>query len=421
MFGAEKADQLTWAAIWSACKEEVSRKHGIQPGSEAFYEAVTSLFEEVIYKTQVVDSVLTKNEFLRSKGFFARATGSFMSEPTTTASMLADAFDKYRMDLQRKDFTPRQAWEKNWRNIGRTAYVYTVSAVILAAVQAVADGLRDDDKYEKYADKWQEAFIGNVIDELAPFNKLPIISDVYELSKELLRAVGVDTYGNSPTSVLMQWYDSLVKGTEIIYKKITGDENNRYTWYGGAYKLLQAVSGMTGLPMAAATREIVTAWNNTVGKMVPSYLVRTYEQDPKLEIKYSFQDGYLTELEAQNALIRDAGFTAEEAEQKVSVMAFRKAYPEYADEKLFSETSVQKYLEYCKPNGIEPGICFDILAFNKNATADVDKKGNPISESKKKKVLAYIHAQNLTRSQKDAIYKMFGYSANELKKDAPWH
>ena len=421
MFGAEKADQLTWAAIWSACKEEVSRKHGIQPGSEAFYEAVTSLFEEVIYKTQVVDSVLTKNEFLRSKGFFARATGSFMSEPTTTASMLADAFDKYRMDLQRKDFTPRQAWEKNWRNIGRTAYVYTVSAVILAAVQAVADGLRDDDKYEKYADKWQEAFIGNVIDELAPFNKLPIISDVYELSKELLRAVGVDTYGNSPTSVLMQWYDSLVKGTEIIYKKITGDENNRYTWYGGAYKLLQAVSGMTGLPMAAATREIVTAWNNTVGKMVPSYLVRTYEQDPKLEIKYSFQDGYLTELEAQNALIRDAGFTAEEAEQKVSVMALRKAYPEYADEQLFSEASVQKYLEYCKPNGIEPGICFDILAFNKNAEADVDKNGKAIPGSKKKKVLAYIHKQNLTRSQKDAIYKMFGYSANELKKDAPWH
>lgn len=420
MWGAEKADQLTWAAIWSACKEEVSRKRGIQPGSEAFYEAVSSLFEEVVYKTQVVDSVLTKNEFLRSKGFFARATGSFMSEPTTTASMLADAFDKYRMDLQKKGATPREAWEKNWRNIGRTAYVYGVGAVILAAVQAVADGFRDDDKYEKYGDKWQEAFIGNFIDELMPFNKLPIISDVYDLAKELLRVVGVDTYGNPPASVFMQWYDSLVKGTEIIYKKITGNENNKYTWYGGAYKLLQAVSGMTGLPMAAATREIVTIWNNTVGQMVPSYLIRSYEQKPELEIKYSFQDGYLTELEAQNALVRDAGFTAEEAAQKVSVMAFRKAYPEYADEKLFSETSVQKYLEYGKPNGIDPGICFDILSFGNAASADVDKKGNPISGSKKKKILAYIHKQNLTRAQKDAIYKMFGYSADTLK-ETPWH
>ena len=154
--------------------------------------------------------------------------------------------------------------------------------------------------------------------------------------------------------------------------------------------------------------------------MVPSYLIRSYEQKPELEIKYSFQDGYLTELEAQNALVRDAGFTAEEAAQKVSVMAFRKAYPEYADEKLFDEGHIQKYLEYGKPNGIDPGICFDILSFSKNAEADVDKKGNPISGSKKKKILAYIHRQNLTRAQKDAIYKMFGYSADKLK-DAPWH
>lgn len=166
MIGAEKADQLTWAAMWSACKEEVQRRHGIRPGDEHFFEAVSSLFEEVVYKTQVVDSVLTKNEYLRSKGFFARATGSFMSEPTTTASMLADAFDKYRMDLRKKGSTRRDAWEKNWRNIGRTAYVYGVGVIILAAVQAVADAFRDDDEYEKYGDKWMEAFIGDFFDEL---------------------------------------------------------------------------------------------------------------------------------------------------------------------------------------------------------------------------------------------------------------
>jgi hypothetical protein len=62
MWGAEKADELTWAAIWSACKEEVTKKQELHPGDRGFYEAVTSLFEDVIYKTQVVDSILTKNE-----------------------------------------------------------------------------------------------------------------------------------------------------------------------------------------------------------------------------------------------------------------------------------------------------------------------------------------------------------------------
>ncbi len=420
IWGAEKADQLTWAAMWSACKEEVQRKRGIHPGSESFYEAVSSLFEEVVYKTQVVDSVLTKNAFLRSKGFFARATGSFMSEPTTTASMLVDAFDKYRMDLHRKHTSARYAWENNWRNIGRTVYVYGLGALILAAVQAVADAFRDDDKYEKYADKWMEAFIGNFIDELMPFNKLPIVSDVYDLSKELLRVVGVDTYGNPPASVYMQWYDSLVKGTDIIYKKITKNENNKYTWFGGAFKLLQAVAGMTGLPIAAATREIVTIWNNTVGQMVPSYLIRSYEQKPETETKYSFMDGYMTELEARNALVRDAGLSEEEAAQKAAVMAFRREYPEYADA-MFSESSIRKYLDFCKPRGIAPGVCFDVIAYNNEATADKDENGNAIPGSKKKKVLDYINRQNLTSIQKDTLYNMFGWSSDTLKEDAPWH
>ena len=302
MWGAEKADLLTWAGIWSACKEEVIKKQRLTPKSEGFYEAVTQLFEEVIYKTQVVDSVLTKNEYLRSKGLFARLTGSFMSEPSTTASMLVDAYDQYHRDIQ-KGMTKTQSWKKNARLIGRTAYVYGLSALILAAVQAVADAFRDDDDYETLMEKWLEAFGGNIVDEVMPFNKLPILSDFYDLAKELLSILGVDTYGNPPQSVFMQWYDSLVKGVEILYDRISGEDTN-YTWYGGIYKLLQAVAGITGLPMAAATREIVTSWNHIVGSMAPSLKVKTYDAGGKNEIKYAYQDGYLTDEEAAEELVK---------------------------------------------------------------------------------------------------------------------
>ena len=301
MWGAEKADTMTWAAIWSASKEEVIRKQKLTPKSEGFYEAVTKLFEEVIYKTQVVDSVLTKNEFMRDKGFFARAVGSFMSEPTTTASMLVDAYDKYHMDMQR-GMNRQQAWKKNSKMIVRTAYVYGIGALVLAAVQAAADAFRDDDDYQEWYEKWLEAFGGNLVDELMPLNKLPLLSDFYDLAKELLSILGVDTYGNPPQSVFMQWYDSLVKGVEILYDKISG-ENTSYTWYGGAYKLLQAASGMTGLPMAAVTREIATAWNNIVGAMAPSLKIKTYEPSEKSQIKYAYLDGYLTAEEAVQELI----------------------------------------------------------------------------------------------------------------------
>lgn len=301
MWGAEKMDLWAWASMWSACKTEVTKKERLTPENEGFYEAVTKLFEDVIYKTQVVDSILTKNEFMRDKGFAARAIGSFMSEPVTTASMVVDAFDKFHHDIKR-GMTRRQAWKHNSRHIGRTLYVYGVSAVILAAVQAAADAFRDDDEYENYGEKWVEAFIGNVIDELAPFNKLPIVSDLYEIMKTALEKLGVDTYGNPPQSVIMQWWDSLVKGVEIISDKINGEDTN-YTWYGGVSKLLQAVSGMMGLPMASATREIVAAWNNTIGAMAPSLKVKIYDAGARSEIRYAYIDGYLTEKEATKALI----------------------------------------------------------------------------------------------------------------------
>ena len=302
MWGAEKADMMTWAGIWSACKEEVLKKQHLTPKSEGFFDAVTQLFEDVIYKTQVVDSVLTKNAYMRSKGFFARATGSFMSEPTTTASMLIDAYDKYHADMQR-GMNHQQAWKKNGKMIVRTAYAFGLSAVLLAAIQAAADAMRDDDDYQEWYEKWLEAFGGNLVDEVMPLNKLPLVSDAYELGKELASIFGADTYGNPPQSVWMQWYDNLAKGVQIIHGKITGEED-RYTWYGGAYKLLQAVSGITGLPMAAATREIVTAWNNIAGAMAPSLKVKTYDPGEMNEIKYAYQDGYLTAEEATQQLLQ---------------------------------------------------------------------------------------------------------------------
>ena len=548
LWGAEKADTLTWAGIWSACKEEVIKKQGLKPGSDGFYDAVTQLFEDVVYKTQVVDSVLTKNEYLRSKGFFARAIGSFMSEPTTTASMLIDAYDKYHADMQR-GMSRQQAWKKNSKMIVRTAYVYGIGAVLLAAVQAVVDAFRDDDDYQEWYEKWLEAFRGNLVDELMPLNKLPILADFYEVAKELLSILGVDTYGNPPQSVIMQWYDSLVNGFQIVYDKISGEDTN-YTWYGGAYKLLQAASGMTGLPMAAATREIVTAWNNTVGAMAPSLKIKTYDPGEKNEIKYAYQDGYLTAEEAAQQLlehglvdnedeaywtvqgweagegysrydaimdavrnggnfeaamaeltshgveeaeviskiksqvgqwykggeitkqqtidmltkytdlsgeeitatvnkwsskvvtgidyndiadefmagnitearakemyIRYGGYTQEKAHEKVYALAFTKKHP-YCEG--ISYSAVEKYETFCEEKGVDAEIFYDVCKFNANTQGDVDKYGESIPGSKKKKVMDYIHTLDLTRAQKNSLYYAMGWSKSELAM-APWN
>ena len=302
MWGAEQADTLTWAAMWSACKEEVIKKENITPRDADFYDSVAELFEEVIYKTQVVDSILTKNQYLRSKGFGARFFGSFMSEPTTTASMLIDAVDKYNADLKR-GMSKQQAWEKNKHMIGRTMYVYALSAVMLAAVQAIADAWRDDDDYGTFIEKWWEAFKGNAIDELVPINKLPMLSQGYEAFKEWLGSgLKLDIYGQMSNLPFFDIVEHFINGTAILRDNIFKEDTN-YTYWGGIYKLLQAASGAFGIPMAAATREVVAIWNNTVGAMAPSLKLKSYDPGDAGEIKYAYVDGYLTFDEAVAELL----------------------------------------------------------------------------------------------------------------------
>ena len=298
---AEKADQLTWAAIWNASKEEVTRKQGLKPGDEGFFDAVTEIFEDVIYKTQVVDSVLTKNEFLRDKGFFARMLGSFMSEPSTTASMMLNAYDKYHMDIQR-GMSRRESWLKNRGLIGRTTYVFALGGLLLSAVQALADAWRDDDDYQTFSQKWVEAFGGNILDELSPLNKVPIGKELWEFIKGIAEAGGLDAYAQLSQYPLVELSEKLFQGAEILMDKVSGEETN-YTWWGGIYKLLQAASGLTGLPMASATREATALWNNVIGYMAPSLKVKTYETSELSQIKYSFMDGFMTANEAVEAMV----------------------------------------------------------------------------------------------------------------------
>ena len=284
--GAEMADRFTWAAMWYAAKDSVKRSD--YASEEEYFKAVTDLFEEVIYKTQVVDSLLTKAEFLRSKGAIARQLGSFMSEPSATMSMLSDAYFKYTDDLQR-GMSRSEAWKKNGANIARTAAVYAVGQVILSAAQAVIDAWRDDDEYDpdnwvhNYLLKYLNAFKSNLVEEEMIFGKIPVVSELYDLLKGYLdkfgvfEELGLDIYGNDVSSGLAMYTKYLTKAIDIFAEKIVKGKSN-YTNYAIVYNLLRFASNVSGIPFGTAWREIQDLWNNTVGFMAPSKKLVTYER-----------------------------------------------------------------------------------------------------------------------------------------------
>jgi len=284
--GAEMADRFTWAAMWYAAKDTVKRSD--YRTEEEYFKAVTDLFEETIYKTQVVDSLLTKAQFLRSKGYWARVSGSFMSEPSATMSMLADAYFKYTDDLQ-QGMGRSEAWQRNGKNIAKTAAVYAVGQIILAGAQAIIDAWRDDDEYDSeswwnnFVQKYLKAFKGNVVEEELVLGKVPVISEICELVKGELDEWGVfekldlDMYGNDVSTGLALYAKYLQKALDVFRDKVLGNKTN-YTNYSIVYNLLRSLSNMTGIPAATVTREVIDLWNNTVGYHAPSLKVKTYER-----------------------------------------------------------------------------------------------------------------------------------------------
>ena len=353
MKGAEKADTITWTAIWSACKEEVIKKQRIKPTDGDFFDAVNELFEDVIYKTQVVDTILTKSQYMRSKGFLARTLSSFMGESVRDASMLIDATDKYNADIKR-GMSGSQAWAKNKRMILHTMYVYAVGQIFLSAVQAAYDAWRDDDEYEELYERWLEAFGSNLLDNLMPFTKLPIVNEAYKFLKELFSVGGFDVYGQMAQFPHVDIAERIIKGAEILRDNIMGKDTN-YTYYSGIYKLLEGVSGLFGISMAPAVREAKDVWNNTVGTLYPDLKLKSYDSGDKNEIKYAYQDGYLTAEEATELLL-EQGLVDNEDEAYFIVQGWEagEGYSRYdeLDEALKSGTGFNEAMQELLSHGI---------------------------------------------------------------------
>lgn len=400
---AEAADSVTWTAIWVASEKAAERK-GFAPDSERYMEEVVRIFEEVIYKTQVVDSVLTKTAWLRDKGAVARATGSFMNEPVTTYNLLEDAYDKFNMD-KRRGMSNQQAWQKNGKRIARIAMIYGLTALTNAMITAMADAWRDDDDYQTALEKWWEAFLGNIVDELIPFNKLPLVSEAYDLILMTLNKMGLDVAGYEPNSFLFQWSDDWLKSVEIISDKMKGEDTN-YTWYAGIYYLLRAVSGMTAVPLGSITREVSDIWNNSVGALAPSLKLITYDPGVKNNIKYALWDGYLTEAEAADALVKAGIMNEADAREQARHWAYTNSNPDST----LTLTQLSNYDKYASPAGITIDEYENFLLSIK------DYKG----DTKKERIVAKINAMPVSARQKDAYFYAAGYKSSTLEQ-TPWH
>lgn len=326
MKGAEWGDRLTWGRLWNACKAEVRDKQKLT--GDALLKATAERFREVVYSTQVVDSTMTRSQAMRGKSVYGSISTAFMSEPTLSYNLVLKAYTDYTTEL-RTTGDKKKAWNNAKGKVAWALATYLVSAAASGLVESAVDACRDDDEYATWLEKYLNALIGanyeegkfsgvrpfdnNLFSDVDILSKLPILKDFMSM---------ISGYGNDRMDT--EWISNLIDAYRIwdetiklaagkLDKPTSVTYNGNMTLYGKIYKTLKAISQTTGLPISAASREVVTLWNTIAGAVGKGdeWTIHTYDSGPENQIKYGLSDGYLTREEAQQLLL-DKGIEDDE-------------------------------------------------------------------------------------------------------------
>ena len=219
-----KADEVSWRYLFGAIVNEQAEKLGKAKDSEEVLKAAGERFAEVVRRTQVYDSTLTRSEYMRSKDGLMKMATAFGAEPTTVVSMVVDAI--IRAERGDKTF------------LRKSAAGIAFSIIANTALASVIYAMRDDDEDETLPEKYVQSVTSELIEGFNPLEYLPVARDVMSLFKgyEIERS-DMALVGN-----LMEQVELITSSKRSVPDKIFG--------------VTGAVSAFFGLPVTNVYRDL---------------------------------------------------------------------------------------------------------------------------------------------------------------------
>lgn len=219
-----KADEVSWRYLFGAIVNEQAEKLGKAKDSEEVLKAAGERFAEVVRRTQVYDSTLTRSEYMRSKDGLWKMATAFGAEPTTVVSMAVDAIIK----AERGDKT----------FLRKSAAGIAFSIIANAAVASLIYAMRDDDEDETIPEKYMQSLTSELIEGFNPLEYLPIARDIMSMFKgyEIERS-DMALIGN-----LMEQVELITSSKRSVPDKIFG--------------VTGAVTAFFGLPVTNVYRDV---------------------------------------------------------------------------------------------------------------------------------------------------------------------
>lgn len=248
---AEWGDTITWGFLYNACEAEIRNTTNLVPNSNEFNDAVALRMRDIIYSTQVVDSTLTRSTFMRDPGLFAKTTTAFLSEPTLAVNVALDAYSRFAEDSRQYGFN--EAFKRNGKTFAKAFEAVLITSIVESLLRAAIGKVREPEDDEAYID----SVLSHFREELNPLGKLPIFKDLVSVFQ-----------GYSVSRMDEAAFQSVYYAYKAFFKML--DEGADYK---SIYRIAQAFSQLSGMPISAIMREgetMVNLWNMIVGNQYPS-------------------------------------------------------------------------------------------------------------------------------------------------------
>lgn len=255
-----KADEVAWTQMWNAVEFEIKDKFPkIKVNSEEFYQKVAERFDEVIDRTQVIDTVLHRSAIMRSNDTGVRMVTSFMSEPTQSFNLIRNAIVQYNNNKTKENKN------KLARAITSTAISIVLTSLAASCIdlwRGKGDDYDEEDEETGFiiSKSWQEKLMrltgANVLDSV--FGTVPFMRDAYNI----ISGWTVDRMDMQGVTNLINSFKKLFT---YVGETIRGKES-KYTIPFIAKEVFSGVGDFTGIPARSLSREIESLYNVAVDK-----------------------------------------------------------------------------------------------------------------------------------------------------------
>ena len=244
-FLLEKGDEFAWKRLWYAAEKKVEATTDLKKGTEEYYKAAADIFNDIIDKTQVVDSVLNRTDAMKNKFGLVKLTTSFMSEPSKTYNMVYRAYSDFKRG------------KGNAGELLGVMSAYVLNAALTAAFASVVSAMRSREKEKKYGERWLDAFVGDFTDNINPIGYIPFAKDGFEIAVN----TALKKWNNGSNDLSTKPISEAVKAVGNLAAIM--DEDSKLSFGGNFYKATNILDGF-GIPMSNTLRDMGALYDTLI-------------------------------------------------------------------------------------------------------------------------------------------------------------